>query len=69
MELQEGELFCPKCNGNGFVKGDICYYCSGMKTIFWIDHAVGRGREHYESYNPRITSIVNEYLKIKREKS
>jgi len=68
LSLQEGELFCPKCDGKGFIKGDICTYCSGMKTILWIDHAVGRGIENFKSYNPQVTKIVNEYLREKREK-
>lgn len=48
ITLKEGERFCPKCNGNGYVKGPTrfsllnCNVCLGDGKLDWIEEATGK---------------------------
>jgi len=50
VELQEGEQFCPKCNGKGRVKKNNlplsitleCDKCLGSGKLDWIEKATGK---------------------------
>jgi len=50
ITLTDGERFCPKCDGVGFVKGAkkftvlTCARCLGDGKIDWIEEATGKRR-------------------------
>lgn len=56
MELEEGEVICPRCNGTGYDPNQGTYWpkqyckkCRGNKKIDWIENIVGvkeKEREH-----------------------
>lgn len=64
IKLNDGERFCPKCDGNGRVKreriGEFplfhstlkCDKCLGDGKIDWIEEATGK-RKSFGSYTDR----------------
>lgn len=64
MKLEEGEVFCPKCNGGGsypykFVKLEDpkycrCNKCLGTGKLDWIEVCMGK-RDHWVKINPYDT--------------
>ena len=52
IKLNDGEMFCPKCDGKGKLKQTGCYFttnfvltcdkCLGDGKIDWIEKATGK---------------------------
>jgi len=47
LELEEGEIKCPKCKGKGYIKDPrgfktACVKCLGCGKIDWIENVVGK---------------------------
>lgn len=64
ISLNEGEKFCPKCDGRGRVKefnkyrvnkiSLICNKCLGDGKIDWIETATGKSSRVFGSYREPI---------------
>ena len=66
--LEEGEMICPICNGNGQFKDSIyvCEKCDGSGKVDWVSNAITRKKELtiLDSINVRkavahLKSLVN----------
>lgn len=54
IEKNEGEIFCPKCNGKGKIKSKTSYFkmiilftcdkCLGSGKIDWVETIMGKNK-------------------------
>ena len=63
IKLQEGEKFCPKCDGKGrvpknnnsreirFAKSLNCDKCMGDGKLDWVEEATGKKQNNFETRN------------------
>ena len=47
MNLQEHEVICSKCDGEGFIPIDdnvteVCHKCGGKRKLDWVSNAMSR---------------------------
>jgi len=42
MELKEGEVICPECNGTGGEGSWWCMHCHGTGKLDWVESIVGK---------------------------
>ena len=65
LELLEGEMICPKCNGTGvyYNKYDIstftCSKCLGEGKLDWIENIVGKQNKYNWGPQFKITKVVD----------
>jgi len=60
MDLKDGEVICPECEGNYIVgKGKSvvwgCDKCKGYGKLDWIENIVGKKEDMYTPYKPKLS--------------
>jgi len=50
IELNEGEIICPKCGGHGDEYTFICTKCLGSGKVDWIENIVGVKHKKYDTW-------------------
>lgn len=61
-KLKEGEVICPKCNGEGKIYGvdysyKMCSKCWGVGKLDWIELAMGRKRPDHMFILPKARNV------------
>lgn len=53
LELNKGEVICPKCNGKSIFFGErLCGYCDHYGKLNWIDNLIkNKDKEYWNAYN------------------
>ncbi len=59
--LEEGEIICPVCNGNGNLKDSVyvCGKCDGSGKVDWVSNAITRNKKRSSLDRINVRMIVS----------